>query len=62
MAKEREQEQEANGLGAVEAALARGGKVYDKPEDFNMALDHVAGLLEDATVLFAMGLVSSQAR
>lgn len=44
MAKDRKQEQEANGLGAVEAALTHGGKLYDKPEDFDTALDHVAGL------------------
>jgi AbiV family abortive infection protein len=55
MAKERKHVHEANGLGAVEAALAYGGKVYDKPEDFNTALDHVAGLLEDAIVLFERG-------
>jgi AbiV family abortive infection protein len=55
MVSEKEQERGGDGLQAVQAALAHGGKLYDKPEDFNAALDHIALLLDDATTLFERG-------
>jgi AbiV family abortive infection protein len=41
-----------NGLLSVEAALAYGGHYFDKPEEFDLAVDHVAELLDNAVALF----------
>jgi AbiV family abortive infection protein len=61
MGSDEKQEHEASGLSPVEAALAYGGKLYDKPEDFDVALDHIAGLLDDATTLFERGSFATAA-
>jgi AbiV family abortive infection protein len=48
-----------NGLLAVEAALAFGGRFFDKSEDFDAAIDHVGQLLSDAVALFERGSAGS---
>ncbi len=48
-----------DGFTAVEAALEYGGKLYESVDDFNVALDHVASLIEDAVALYERGLGSS---
>lgn len=50
-----------SGLAAVEEALLHGGKVYDSTADFDAALDHVAGLLEDSITLFDRGSFATSA-
>ncbi len=52
MADGKEEALDRNGLVTVEEALAYGGTLYDRPEDFNVAIDHVARLLEDAVLLY----------
>jgi AbiV family abortive infection protein len=47
-----EQPFEGNGLKTVQEALAFGGALYERPEDFDIAIDHIITLLVDATVLF----------
>jgi AbiV family abortive infection protein len=48
-----------NSLLSVEAALAYGGHYFDKPEDFDLAVDHVAELLDNAVALFERGSAGS---
>jgi AbiV family abortive infection protein len=43
---------EGKGLKTVEEAVVFGGALYERPEDFDVAIDHVLTLLTDATVLF----------
>jgi AbiV family abortive infection protein len=47
-----EQPFENNGLKTVEHALAFGGGIFERSEDFDAAIDHVLTLLTDAVVLF----------
>lgn len=47
-----EQPFENTGLKTVEQALAFGGAIFERSEDFDVAIDHVLTLLTDAVVLF----------
>ena len=52
MVDKEEKQRPIGGLDAVEAALAYGGRIYDNAKDFDVAIDHVLGLLDDAALLF----------
>ena len=43
-----EKDGSVGGLDTVEAALVYGGRLYDKAEDLDVAIDHVVRLLDDA--------------
>jgi hypothetical protein len=47
-----EQPFEGKGLKTAEQALAFGGAIFERSEDFDVAIDHVLTLLTDAVVLF----------
>jgi hypothetical protein len=47
-----EQPFEGKGLKTAEQALAFGGAIFERSEDFDVAIDHVMTLLTDAVVLF----------
>ena len=55
MVDKKEEQRRFGGLSAVEDALAYGGRVYDDHNDFDVAMDHVVGLLDDAALLFERG-------
>jgi AbiV family abortive infection protein len=55
MVDKEEKQRPIGGLDAVEAALAYSGRIYDNAKDFDVAIDHVAGLLDDAALLFERG-------
>jgi AbiV family abortive infection protein len=55
MVDKEEKQRPIGGLDAVEAALAYGGRIYDNAKDFDVAIDHVLGLLDDAALLFERG-------
>jgi|SRR6267378_7828802 AbiV family abortive infection protein len=50
-----EKQDPVGGLDPIEAALVYGGRLYDKAEDFDVAIDHVALLLDNAALLFERG-------